>query len=93
MVEYILDTILATSGTDAEVVASIKDEFFEPITKDCSLRLHIGEDMITIAGDYIDNLWLFVIPAEVTKDLKGRYFYCIAHNNEMLCDKEPIYFR
>jgi len=93
MVEYLLNSILATSGTDAEIVASIKDENFEIITKGCSLRLHIGDEMITIAGEFIEDLWLFVIPAEVTKDLKGRHFYCITYNGEMLCDKEPIYFR
>lgn len=93
MLEYLYDAIRATAGSDIQIAAKVLDELGNPIVEGCELVLHIDDEtMITVGGDYLDGTWVFPIPAEFTKDLKGRYWYCMKHHNEQLCFKQAIYF-
>lgn len=92
-IEYILDTIKATSGQDIEVCAEITDDDGIAITEGCGLMLH-GKDggvFANIAGTFADGIWSFNIPADLTKDMKGRYYYCICSNGQSLCFMKPFY--
>lgn len=92
-VEYILDVIKATAGQEIEVCAEITDDEGEPITEACGFMLHNedGSMLVKVSGIYADGVWSFVIPAEVTKGMKGRLLYCICNNNESLCFRKPFY--
>ena len=73
------------------------DEDGNLIKEDCHLTLFAPdreEKVSIIDGIYnsTDNEWNFTIPAEVTKELRGRYWYIISHAGKSLCFKEPIYF-
>ena len=98
MIEYLYDAIKATATTDTTISAEIADAEGNVVTEGCALMLHDREgNMIsTYAGVYVAeiNLWFFTIPAEDTKELRGRHMYCICNMNEQrnLCFKQPIYF-
>lgn len=98
MIEYLYDCIKATANTDTIISAEITDEAEAPITEGCALMLHDKEDNMigTYAGIYVEelNLWFFTIPADDTKELRGRHMYCICNvaDNRNLCFKQPIYF-
>lgn len=53
--------------------------------------LHLDDEMLMFDGEYKDELWYFTIPAEATKGLQGRYWYCLYRDGDTLCFKEPIY--
>jgi hypothetical protein len=94
MIEYLYNAIRATAGTPITITAIITDDADSPIEEGCSLVLHNDADMIAAAtGNYVaeQGLWEFTLEPEVTADLCGRFWYCIKHNDEMLCFKEPIY--
>ena len=96
MVEYLYDAIRAVAGMEVKVNAFITDENEQSITENCFFVLHEpdGDKMIaSTAGTYLpENLmWEFIIPEEITKDLKGRYWYCIQHDKSNMCFKQPIY--
>ena len=92
MIEYLYDTIRATSGQDICVCAQITDDNGVDITEDCSLGLHDDDNVIAfVSGTYTDGEWDFIIPADLTKGLHGRYWYYITHDASMLCFKQPIY--
>lgn len=94
MIEYLYDCIRATAGQDICICAVITDDAGDPITSGCSLMLHDNEDMLVkINGVYDGEAWSFDVPAEDTKELKGRYWYCICKDNTNLCFKTPIYFK
>ena len=93
MLEYLYDAIRATAGSDIQIAAKVFDDLGNPIVEGCEFVLHIDDEtMITVGGDYVDDTWVFPIPAEFTKDLKGRYWYCMKHHSEQLCFKQAIYF-
>ena len=94
MVEYIYNAIRATAGQPIEVhvLAVNPDETL--ITEGCELAFHADdEEMTKVPGTFLadEGLWQFVIPADVTAGLFGRYWYCVMRNGENLCFKEPIY--
>lgn len=92
MIEYLYDAIRATAGIDAVVSAEITDEGGAPITEGCSLMLSDDDAVIAmIEGAFNGDVWEFNIPASITSGLSGRYWYCIHHNDNTLCFKEPIY--
>jgi hypothetical protein len=93
MVEYLYDAIRATAGTDITIAAEATDELGNVITDGCSFVLHLDDNkMVSTTGDYFEGVWSFTIPADITKDLKGRYWYCVKHYDSQLCFKQPIYF-
>lgn len=91
MIEYLYDAIRATAGTDITIAAEITEDNGDNITENCHLVLHIGDVMKAFKGELKDGVWEFIIPAEITKGLTGRYWYCIKRNDTMLCFKQPIY--
>lgn len=95
MIEYLHNAIRATSGEDIEIMADITTKTGEPITEGCHLMLYDKDKealVVTIDGEYLEGTeWLFNIPAEITKGLYGRYWYCVCHHEDKLCFKEPVY--
>ena len=89
-VEYIKDVIKITAGEDAEIGAVVLDKEGVAVTEDVSLMLHL-EEVHMIEGVYIDERWIFNIPAEATEGLKGKYHYCIYQGGSTLCFKSPLY--
>lgn len=93
MVEYIYDAIKAVAGQEIGVSARITDDSGS-IAENCRLVLHDDKNEIgSVEGLYLpeDELWAFVIPAEMTAGRTGRYWYCIQHENLNMCFKQPIY--
>lgn len=101
MVEYLYDAIRCSAGVDNMINAYITDELAgsgegEIITDGCEFILHDGttDKVISkVIGKFDTELsvWEFVIPAEVTEGLRGRYKYCIMREGQNLCFKQPIY--
>lgn len=94
MVEYLYNTIRAVSGEDIEVSAFITDPSDVPITQDCSLSFWDNEkELIEVQGNYLSDAlgWSFIVPSDITKGLKGRYWYCLRREGKDLCFKQPIY--
>ena len=94
MIEYLYDAIRAVAGQDIAISAAITDDDGAPITENCNLVLHFGNDMMYVApGIYMPEVeqWTFNVPAEATAGRNGRYEYCIQHDGLNLCFKEPIY--
>lgn len=96
MIEYLYDAIRAVAGQDFTVSAMITDDEENVITDSCCFMLHDedGETVIaSVEGVYNQDfmLWEFTIPADVSMGLKGRYWYCIMHDDSNLCFKQPIY--
>lgn len=91
MIEYLANAIRATAGEEFVIVANIAEDGID-VTSGCGFMLHIDEDnVIMIDGEYKDELWFFTVPAEATKGLSGRYFYCLCRDGNTLCFQEPIY--
>lgn len=93
VVEYLYDCIKAISGEDISICAEITDADGADITSGCNL-LFIDKDFVTIGeykGTYVNGVWNFTIPAEVTKDMNGRYWYRIRLNDDSLSFSAPIY--
>jgi hypothetical protein len=93
MVEYLYNAIRATAGNEITISAVITNEN-NNITENCCLWLHDKDKdtmLAEINGIYNGEEWTFTIPAEVTKGLKGRYWYCIRHGDNSLCFKQPMY--
>lgn len=95
MIEYLYDAIRAHAGNDLVITADITDNSKETVTEGCSLMFHDTDKETMIAeikGVYDENDgWTFTIPAELTKERTGRYWYCITHEGSALCFKQPIY--
>lgn len=93
MIEYLHNAIRAMAGADIRVDARVTDEEGAIITTGVKLILHDKKDAMieSFEGSYENDSWHFLIPAQVTKGLKGRYFYCIQYNGNPLCFKEPLY--
>jgi hypothetical protein len=93
MIEYLYDAIRASAGSDLAIAANITDKEGNPITENCNLYIHSDEEhLITAEAKYEEEQWLFSIPATATKNLRGRYWYCICQAENDLCFKQPIYF-
>lgn len=94
MVEYIYDVIKMTSGENNEITAIITDDEEDPITEGVDFFLYDkdGQVMSIINGIFEEGyLWHFLIPAEITKGLKGRFWYSIKSVNGDLCFMKPFY--
>jgi hypothetical protein len=94
MIEYIYDAIKATADSETQITAVITDENDNPVIEGCALELFDDNALIlSVDGYYYEGVWFFIIPAEITKDFKGRYWYCIKNADKTnLCFKQPIYF-
>lgn len=94
MIEYIDTTIRATAGEDLVIVARGVDAFGD-VLPGCSFNVFDGDNHLFMVEGILnaDNIWEFYIPADATKNLKGRYAYCVCdENHNTLCFKCPIYF-
>ena len=91
MVEYLYDAIKASRGADAVIMAKVSDGGV-PITEGVRLGIYDEALIVEVAGVYMDNAWVFEVPAEVTKKLSGRYFYDIFTDETTYSFKQPIYF-
>lgn len=92
MIEYLYNAIRATAGEPITITAQI-DMGGMPV-ENCHINLYDNEKQLSsTAGTNIDNIWTFTIPADVTTNLAGRYWYCICSGSEhnKLCFKQPIY--
>lgn len=94
MIEYLYNAIRAVASQDIKINAVITDSDEVLITDACCLALHDDkEQLLAVDGIYQADTgsWDFIIPGDATVGLKGRYWYCIRHNDNNLCFKEPIY--
>lgn len=96
MVEYLHDAIRASAGTNIIIQARVLDEFNNEVKENVYFIICDKEDqtkhLIEVEAFDGGEALIFEIPAEITKDFKGRYWYCIKHNNEQMCFLQPIYF-
>jgi hypothetical protein len=93
LVEYLYDAIRVSGGHDATITAKIYNDAGDAVIEGCMLMIHsAGEHLFDIMGEYAEDTWFFTIPAEKTKELNGRYWYCICSADTDLCFKQPIYF-
>lgn len=94
MIEYLYDCIRATSGENLVINAVITETDGTPVENNCALMLYSENEMIgSYEGKhYGRGVWEFIIPAEITNGLSGRYYYCICERDNKLCFKQPIYF-
>lgn len=91
-IEYLHDAIRASSGQDVKITAIITDNEGAEITSNCKLALWNGNEVIfETEGEYNDGEWTFVIPADLTINLHGRYFYAVSNNELDLSFRQPIY--
>lgn len=93
MTEILYNAIKTVAGEDINILAEITDADGADITSGCNL-LFIDKDFVTIGeykGTYVNGVWNFTIPAEVTKDINGRYWYRIKLKDESLSFSAPIY--
>jgi len=89
-IDYLGDYSRASSGQDVCIEADIT-EFGEVITDNCILTLWSGTDVIyECCGEYLGDQWAFVIPASVTIELHGRYFYAVSYGGEYIDVRQPI---
>jgi hypothetical protein len=96
MIEYLWNAIRAIAGDTITIEAYITDTNEEIITEGCTFALHDKDGtkmLLAKNGTYLPefSVWQFTLEPEETKDLKGKYFYCIKHNDSPLCFKQPIY--
>lgn len=93
MIEYIFNTIKASAGNDIDVVAKITNDDGSPITLNCSMMLFDEEEgmIADVKGNYIDENWVFSIPAEATEGRVGKHWYCVCYGSQNLCFREPLY--
>ncbi len=94
MIEYLDKAIRAVAGQDINVTARLTTDEGDLIKESCGLMFHGENDEIKMYGGvYFSDteLWQFTIPAEDTKGLRGRYWYCICKDGINLCFKQPLY--
>lgn len=93
MTEILYNAIKAVAGEDINIIADITDAEGIDITSGCSIAF-LDKDYSIIAeydGTYKNGEWTFNIPAAVTTDLKGRYWYSIKFDGGALSFAAPIY--
>lgn len=94
MIEYIYDAIRAVAGQEIGISAVITDATGAAIEDACAFMLHndTGAVIGMVNGEYLgEGQWQFNLPASLTSGLKGRYWYCIQHEDNNLCFMQPIY--
>ena len=94
MVEYILDVIKAKSGEPISITATItNDDETEDITTSAFMLLDEDNKEIYKAEGHLieEDKWLYMIPAEVTSKLNGKYWYYVLGDENSLCFKNPFY--
>ena len=96
MIEYLYDAIKAVAGQEIKVNAYITDDEEKLINEDCYFVLYDptgARVMAKVSGSFLTDyqMWEFVLSAEMTEGCKGRFWYCISHNNANLNFKQPIY--
>ena len=93
MIEYIYDVIKASAGQEFIVTAKITTEN-GTVPTGCHFNLYDGENKIaTHQGTCANGVYEFIIPAETTAKLRGRYWYCICdEKHSTLNFRKPIYF-
>ena len=95
MIEYLYNCIRATSGQDIAIAAEITDTNGDVVTSMCHVMLYSPEEELIATHDGVydeeNSQWIFTIPAEATKGLQGRYWYCLCHHESNLCFKQPLY--
>ena len=93
MIEYLYDAIRATAGEEISIAAKIVNDSGIPVDTGCHLNLYNDNEMIiSVEGSYVEEAWQFTIPADVTTNLIGRYWYCIcSETHNKLNFKQPIY--
>ena len=94
MIEYIHNAIKATAGEDITVAAKIYNADGFEVSSGCALRLYDKDNesmIIRVSGTKYTDKWQFTIPADITKDLRGKYWYCFCKDGERLCFAQPIY--
>lgn len=88
MVEYLYNAIRATAGDEITIVAKISNNDGTPINDNCTLVIYADcNTPIVVNGVYKEGIWSFTISASVTKDLKGRYYYCFYKRDEAIAFK------
>lgn len=95
MIEYIHNAVMTSAGEEITITAKVINELGEVIDG-CHLSLFDNNDatIVSTTGITTDDITQFTVPAEATKGLKGRYWYCICgHDNTSYCFKQPIYFK
>lgn len=96
LVEYLLNVIRITAGSNEAITAVITEEDNTPINDGCRFVLFDKDEnkIAEINGEYVEatGLWQFDIPAELTKDFCGRYWYRVCVDGSPLCFRQPIYF-
>ena len=93
MIELLYNAVRAVGGEDINIIADITDSAGEDITSGCSI-VFLDKDYSIIGeydGTYKNGEWTFNIPAAVTTDLKGRYWYSIKFDGGALSFAAPIY--
>ena len=93
MVELLYNAVRAVGGEDINIIADITDSAGEDITSGCNI-VFLDKDYSIIGeydGTYKNGEWTFNIPAAVTTDLKGRYWYSIKFDGGALSFAAPIY--
>jgi hypothetical protein len=92
---YLYNAIVASKGEETVISAVITDDEGALIADGCALRLYDKDCdcmLHRVEGMFDGEAWTFVLSAEQTQELKGRYFYCVCRHGKSLCGKEPIYF-
>ena len=94
MIEYLYDAIRARSGEEVTISAKIKDDEGNAINNSI---LRIWDDdknlIVSIEGVEIDGVTNFTVSADTTKNLIGRYWYCIGDEDTSYCFRQPIYLK
>ena len=93
MVEYIYDTVRATSGENFTICAVITDDDDVAITDNCYLAL-LDEDFTELCktyGAYDGEQWDFTVPDYITQGHTGRHWYKIGRNDIDLCFRTALY--
>ena len=77
------------------VAAKIRNDNGEIYTGGAHLMLYKDNEVLAVVGGVlVDNVYEFTILAETTKNLLGRYWYCICDSGGCsVCFKQPIYLR
>lgn len=93
MIEYLYNAVRATAGEDITITAKITNEAGDLVNDNCHLNFYSDKELIvTVEGSIMEELYQFTIPAEITTNLTGRYWYCICNDKHTKLNfKQPIY--
>lgn len=93
MTEYLYDAIHAINGEAIDIAAQITDADGNNIESGCSLAVFDDNCSLFYKADgvYANGMWTFVIPAEVSQNMRGRYWYRVMNADGSLNFNAPIY--